>query len=127
MDPNKELNYILAAYPLNSPNELPAEYWGLTKLEQTCITHGIAKTGDKVLDEIITSATRKKIAVAAMQGLMANPAYVTSIQMPTGPDATGQNKSELAAEIIAKNAVLMADKLMYWLNDMQDERGTARS
>ena len=43
-------------------------FTGLTKREQFCLTMGVADTGDKELDKIITKGNRLRIAMAAMTG-----------------------------------------------------------
>lgn len=48
---------------------------GLTKREYACIKLGIPETGDEELDELIRKSEHKRIAIAAMNGLLANNIY----------------------------------------------------
>ncbi len=48
-------------------------YTGLTKRESACIQLGIPESGDPELDALIRKSNRQKAAVAAMEGMLANP------------------------------------------------------
>jgi hypothetical protein len=65
---------------------------GLTKREMFCLHNDVAETGDAELDEIIKKGNKQKLAMAAMQGILAN--------------------SSNGMSYAARDAVLMADELL---------------
>ena len=49
---------------------------GLRIRQYACIHLGIPETGDEELDNLIRKAERKKITIAAMTGILANPEFL---------------------------------------------------
>jgi hypothetical protein len=63
-------NSDMPAMPVSDDMRYDTIYSGLTKLEQFCLTMGVADTGDAELDAIITKGNRQSLAGLVMPSLL---------------------------------------------------------
>ena len=93
MPPNR---YVDEQARVMSGEAKPVTYKGLTKCEQFCLTMGVAETGDKELDAIITKGNRQALAAMAMQGQL----------------SCYENHESMSVEAMSRMAVEYADSLL---------------